>query len=97
VMEMRNRYFIWKRHTPRPMPRHAASFWADGRAPDRNGCGVVLCAAVEGAAVVPCHRNGKGTVAVPALSARIPRTAGAARVHTGRRAPEPQLTTGSTE
>jgi hypothetical protein len=29
VMEMRNRYFIWKRHTPRPAPRHAASFWAD--------------------------------------------------------------------
>ena len=26
---MRNRYFIWKRHTPRQKPRHAASFWAD--------------------------------------------------------------------
>ncbi len=28
-MEMRNRYFIWKRHTPRPAPRYAASFWLD--------------------------------------------------------------------
>ena len=26
---MRNRYFIWKRHTPRQKPRHTASFWAD--------------------------------------------------------------------
>ena len=29
VMEMRNRYFIWKRHTPRPAARHTASFWMD--------------------------------------------------------------------
>jgi GT2 family glycosyltransferase len=29
VMEMRNRYFIWKRHTPRPAARYIASFWAD--------------------------------------------------------------------
>jgi GT2 family glycosyltransferase len=29
VMEMRNRHFIWKRHTPRPAARHVASFWAD--------------------------------------------------------------------
>jgi GT2 family glycosyltransferase len=29
VMEMRNRYFIWKRHTPRPKPRYVAGFWAD--------------------------------------------------------------------
>jgi GT2 family glycosyltransferase len=29
VMEMRNRYFIWKRHTPRPAARYVASFWAD--------------------------------------------------------------------
>jgi len=29
VMEMRNRYFIWKRHTPHPAPRHRVSFWAD--------------------------------------------------------------------
>jgi GT2 family glycosyltransferase len=28
-MEMRNRYFIWKRHTPRPGFRHAAAFWLD--------------------------------------------------------------------
>ena len=24
-MEMRNRYFVWKRHTPRPAPRHVAA------------------------------------------------------------------------
>ncbi len=29
LMEMRNRYFIWKRHTPRPAFRHAAVFWLD--------------------------------------------------------------------
>jgi GT2 family glycosyltransferase len=29
VMEMRNRYFIWKRHTPQPAARHVVSFWAD--------------------------------------------------------------------
>jgi len=29
VMEMRNRWFVWRRHTPRPSARHAASFWAD--------------------------------------------------------------------
>jgi GT2 family glycosyltransferase len=29
VMEMRNRYFIWRRHTPRPAARYVASFWAD--------------------------------------------------------------------
>lgn len=29
VMEMRNRYFIWKRHTPRPARRYVLSFWAD--------------------------------------------------------------------
>jgi GT2 family glycosyltransferase len=28
-MEMRNRYFVWKRHTPRPAPRHVAGFWID--------------------------------------------------------------------
>jgi len=28
-MEMRNRYFVWKRHTPRPALRHAVGFWAD--------------------------------------------------------------------
>jgi hypothetical protein len=29
AMEMRNRYFIWRRHTPRPSARHQVSFWAD--------------------------------------------------------------------
>jgi hypothetical protein len=29
VMEMRNRHFIWKRHTPSPAFRHAAAFWLD--------------------------------------------------------------------
>lgn len=29
VMEMRNRYFVWKRHTPRPALRYAIRFWAD--------------------------------------------------------------------
>jgi GT2 family glycosyltransferase len=28
-MEMRNRYFIWKRHTPRPALRYVVSFWVD--------------------------------------------------------------------
>jgi GT2 family glycosyltransferase len=28
-MEMRNRYFVWKRHTPRPASRHRAGFWLD--------------------------------------------------------------------
>jgi GT2 family glycosyltransferase len=28
-MEMRNRYFVWRRHTPRPKARYRASFWAD--------------------------------------------------------------------
>jgi hypothetical protein len=28
-MEMRNRHFVWKRHTPRPATRHAVQFWAD--------------------------------------------------------------------
>lgn len=29
VMEMRNRYFIWRRHTPHPARRHVWSFWFD--------------------------------------------------------------------
>jgi GT2 family glycosyltransferase len=28
-MEMRNRFFIWRRHTPRPELKHAISFWVD--------------------------------------------------------------------
>jgi GT2 family glycosyltransferase len=28
-MEMRNRYFVWKRHTPKPAARHRAAFWLD--------------------------------------------------------------------
>jgi GT2 family glycosyltransferase len=28
-MEMRNRYFVWKRHTPRPASKHVVSFWLD--------------------------------------------------------------------
>jgi GT2 family glycosyltransferase len=28
-MEMRNRYFVWKRHTPHPAFRYVASFWLD--------------------------------------------------------------------
>jgi GT2 family glycosyltransferase len=28
-MEMRNRYFVWKRHTPAPALRHRAGFWLD--------------------------------------------------------------------
>jgi GT2 family glycosyltransferase len=28
-MEMRNRHFIWKRHSPDAAPRHVAAFWLD--------------------------------------------------------------------
>ena len=28
-MEMRNRYFVWKRHTPRPAMKYVVSFWLD--------------------------------------------------------------------
>jgi GT2 family glycosyltransferase len=28
-MEMRNRYFVWKRHTPRPALKYVVSFWTD--------------------------------------------------------------------
>lgn len=28
-MEMRNRYFVWQRHTPRPAFRHRTAFWLD--------------------------------------------------------------------
>jgi GT2 family glycosyltransferase len=28
-MEMRNRHFVWKRHSPTAAPRHVAAFWLD--------------------------------------------------------------------
>ena len=29
LMEMRNRYFVWKRHTPHPALKYVVSFWLD--------------------------------------------------------------------
>ena len=53
-MEVRNRYFIWKRHVPHPRVLDRARFWADmvfllvmdvARVALAHGCGVVVAAA----------------------------------------------------